>query len=233
MSSGRAPNAPAVPQPLPNCDPPAQTRSPASKQPTASADILAVFGASGSGKSLYVKSIIADERRLIVFDSMDEYRGVLKVRTAAALLAAVRQPAFRVAFVPAAADALRIKAFAFVCNVAFALGDCCLVVEELRFVTKPSWAPMEGARITAQGRHKRLRVRGTSQRPASVDKDFMGNCTAVRSGRLAYPDDARAVARVLLVPESDLLALRPLEWIERDLSTGEIKKGVLHPGNPM
>lgn len=192
-----------------------------------------MFGASGSGKSLYTKALVRDEKRLIVFDSMDEYSGMGKVRTAKDLLAAVGKPSFRVAFVPAARDDQRIAAFAFVCNLAFALGDCCLVIEELRFVTKPSWAPMEWARITAQGRHKRLRVRGTSQRPASVDKDFVGNCTRVRSGRLAYPDDARAVSRVMLVPEADLLALRPLDWIERDLSTGEIKKGTLHPGKPL
>lgn len=196
----------------------------------AKADITAVFGATGSGKSLYVRSRIRTARRLLIFDSMGEYRDeqVRVVTTARALLDAIRTGGreFRLAFVPASADKLRAEQFAFVCDLAYSVKSLMLVVEELRFLTRPSWAPMEWARITSQGRHAHLTVIGTSQRPASVDKDFVGNCTRVRSGRLAYDDDARAVAKVLRVPESDLLALPPLAWIERDLTTGKVEKGV-------
>lgn len=192
-----------------------------------------MFGASGSGKSLYTKALVREETRLIVFDSMDEYAGMPKAATARDLLAHIQKKQFRVAFVPRADDKKRAQAFALVCNLAFTLGDCCLVVEELKFVTSPSWSPMEWGRITSQGRHKQLRVRGTSQRPASVDKDFIGNCTRVRTGRLGYLDDAKYMAKALMVPESDLMALRPLDWIERDSATGAIKKGTYNPGNPL
>ena len=45
------------------------------------------------------------------------------------------------------------------------------------------------------GRHKGLKVIGASQRPASIDKDFLGNCMAIHIGRLAYAEDVRAVAK--------------------------------------
>jgi DNA helicase HerA-like ATPase len=195
----------------------------------AKANITAVFGATGSGKSLFVKSQIAGVRRLIVFDSMGEYiaEGLTVIRSARALLEAVKAKEFRVAFVPAAADKARADQFAFVCDLAFRAKNLMLVVEELRFLTKPSWAPMEWARINSQGRHANLSVIGTSQRPASVDKDFVGNCTRVRSGRLAYDDDARAVAKVLRIPEGELLELPPLAYIERELTTGNVSRGVI------
>lgn len=196
----------------------------------ARADITAVFGATGSGKSLYVRTRIGAARRLIIFDSMGEYRaeGVRVVTTARGLIDAIRAGGkeFRLAFVPASADKVRAEQFAFVCDVAYRVRNLMLVVEELRFLTRPSWAPMEWARITSQGRHARLTVIGTSQRPASVDKDFVGNCTRVRSGRLAYDEDARAVAKVLRVPDVTLLGLAPLAWIERDLTTGKVERGV-------
>jgi hypothetical protein len=113
------------------------------------------------------------------------------------------------------------------CRVALATGNLLFVVEELRFVTTPSRAPMGWAQVCLTGRHKGLKVIAASQRPASIDKDFLGNCTSIHVGRLVYPEDVRAVSRASNIPESDIGALMPLEWIEKDMQTGKQTKGKL------
>ncbi len=77
------------------------------------------------------------------------------------------------------------------------------------------------------GRHRCLRVIGASQRPASIDKDFLGNCTTIHTGRLAYPEDVRAVAKAMGVDEAGIAALKPLEWIEKNMQTGQTSRGVI------
>lgn len=80
---------------------------------------------------------------------------------------------------------------------------------------------------------RRLRVAASSNiiinahRPASIDKDFLGNCTAIRTGRLAYPEDVKAVTKVMGVPPGKVEALRPLEWLRKDMATGRMTAGVL------
>jgi hypothetical protein len=117
-------------------------------------------------------------------------------------------------FRPSAREDLRARQFDGFCALALAAGHLTLVVEELRFVTSPSRAPLKWAEVTMTGRHKGLRVIGTSQRPASIDKDFLGNATLIHTGRLVYPEDVRAVAKAMQVGEGEIAALQPLEWIE-------------------
>ncbi len=142
-------------------------------------------------------------------------------------LAGLKAKKFRLVFRPSADPAVRAQQFDFVCRAALAAGNLTLVVEELRFVTTPSRAPLGWAQVCLTGRHKGLRVFGLSQRPASIDKDFLGNCTAIRTGRLAYPEDVKAVTKVMGVPPARVESLRPLEWLEKDMATGRISSGVL------
>lgn len=75
--------------------------------------------------------------------------------------------------------------------------DCLLVVEELSQVTRPGWAPAWWRRVVNLGREWGLVVVGLAQRPAMVDKDFIGGSSYVRAGRLRYEDDARELGRFL------------------------------------
>jgi DNA helicase HerA-like ATPase len=191
------------------------------------AHIVAVLGASGSGKSAYLKRTIAKgSPRLLIFDPMAEYDGEI-VSDLAGLVAGLKAKRFRLVFRPKSDDKLRAVQFDFLCRAALAAGNLTLVVEELRFVTTPSRAPMGWAKVCLTGRHKGLKVYGASQRPASIDKDFLGNCTIIRAGRLAYPEDIRAVSKATGTPPDQLAALRPLDWIEKNMTNGKITRGTL------
>ncbi len=192
------------------------------------ARVMAVLGASGSGKSTFMKREAGRARRLLVWDPMREYAAVGQVcERLEDLIAGLRGKHFALVFQPSADPVLRQKQFGLFCRAAMATGNLCLMVEELRFVTTPSRAPLGWAQVCLTGRHAGLTVYASSQRPASIDKDFLGNCTRIRTGRLAYPEDVRAVARSTGIQDAEIAALKPLEWIEKDLSGGKITRGKL------
>lgn len=181
---------------------------------TASADIRAVLGASGTGKSHYVKSIIKREKRLLVWDLEDEYSDLTALTLSQIPRAFHGKKLARYRFVHGRASGSRAEAFDKFCELALELGNLCLVVEELRFVTTASRAPEPWAAISLRGRKRGIRTIGTSQRPAQIDKDFLGNCTLIHCGALEYPEDRKAVAPILRVSLDEIAALSGYKFIE-------------------
>ncbi len=170
--------------------------------------IEAYIGMTGSGKGVSINRRLAElqPKRLLVWDPRDEYDGhARKVTTLAALVADVKKAGagpFRIRYVPDAKVKTE-EAFGIVCRVAFAAGKLVFIAEELSDVTRPSWAPPAWKQIITQGRHQDLIVLGCCQRPALVDKNFLGNATLVRVFMLGYVEDSKAMASAVRVkPEA-------------------------------
>lgn len=200
------------------------------------AQILAFIGASGSGKSQSIKQAIrkARPRRLLVWDRMREYEGHGEAFTRLSELhdAVMTEPnkpraTFKARFLPAGDRELVTRAFNGFCWLGYAIGNCALVVEELALVTTASYAPHWWREATLTGRHQGLTIMASSQRPASVDKDFFSNATLIRCGRLNYENDIRTMSNVLHVDRKEISNLPELHYIERDMRTGETRRGVV------
>lgn len=198
----------------------------------ATAHIEAVLGASGSGKSSYVKGEVRRDKpaRLLVFDPDAEWGEFGRQFTSVqdvinAFRAAGQDGPARVVFVPSPDPKTAVTQFDVICRIAFAAERLTFVVDELKLVTTPSRSPVGWGMLTGRGRKRGIRIYGLSQRPASIDKDFLGNCSFVRTGRLMYDDDAKAVARCVRTTPDELLELADLAWVRRDCRTGEIKRG--------
>ncbi|HRZ02318.1 MAG TPA: hypothetical protein P5024_12235 [Burkholderiaceae bacterium] len=193
--------------------------------------ILAVIGASGSGKSLFIKAHLWRSLgpRVLVWDPLAEYGPHVRTvtRSAAELVRLVAGPAWSIAFQPSADAGQAVRQFDLVCRAALAARRCALVVEELAFVTTPARAPAGWRAVCLTGRHAGLTVVGASQRPASIDKDFFSNATAIRCGRLNYSRDLSTMADVLGVPSAELQRLEPLAFVARDMTTGKLDRGRL------
>jgi hypothetical protein len=194
------------------------------------AQFVAAIGAPGSGKSLFIKSLIRRERprRLLVWDAMNEYGAAAAPAPTLALLRQVTASStFGRRFI--CSDNPRVRALQFdaFCQIAYDAGDAMMVVDELGDVTGPSPAdtPAAWSTICRKGRHRGLLVVGGVQRPALVDKNFFGAATLIHCGRLNYEADVRTMANVLQVQAATVTALRPLDWIERDMQTGATKAG--------
>lgn len=193
--------------------------------------ILAVLGARGTGKSAWVKQTLERmaPRRLAVWDLMQEYGDLATFTRLGDAVRAMDTGAFRVAFWPSRDDKKREQQFEVWCHAVLAAGRLTAVVEELAFVTKPMKAPSGWREMVLLGRHQQhqLTIIGTSQRPASIDKDFLSNCDVVHCGRLAYKPDAEKAAMVLDVPVEDILRVPDLCYFERAAGAAAAKRGQL------
>ena len=188
------------------------------------ARIVAVMGASGTGKSTWVYRQIEKQKRLMIWspkEAIDDYAGRLggmKCDSAQQLLdaltAAKRGPV-RVVYQPPVNRKEAEKAFGFFCKIALAANNVCVLVEELHTVTRPSWAPDGWSNLILMGRGYGVQVYGVSQRPASVDKDFFSNCNLVHAGRVNYEDDAKVLSKSLMVDWQEMLNLPDMAYIER------------------
>ena len=200
--------------------------------------IEAYIGATGSGKGVSINRRLAELNppRLLIWDPRGEYG---KHAKAVSLTAAVRTIA--------AGGAFRLRvvhdgrtppadAFGLVCKLAFEAGDLVLLAEELSDVTTASHAPPPWRRCLTQGRHQSMHIIGAAQRPALIDKTFLGSCTYIRCFTLRYEADRKAMAAALDVPLADVSALETTEgagsttinYLERDfrakvLQAGQIK----------
>lgn len=195
---------------------------------TNKANIVAVMGGSGSGKSTFIKREIKrlKPKRLIVFDVMHEYGDHGEtVKLCGQLAQLAKKDSFKLIFQPNSRNMQ--EQFNFFCKLTFNIGQCLMVVEELNRVTDAGKAPADWQDCTSRGRHKGLQIYGASQRPAGVDKDFFSNATRIRTGRLNYAADIKTLADVLNVKQADISELKPLEFIERDMTSGIINKGIL------
>jgi hypothetical protein len=193
------------------------------------AEVIAVIGATGSGKGVYIKgtALKKSDKRLAIWDYMQEYGPHVDTITPrlADAIRAMAKPHFRVAFWPSYDAKICARQFDAFCKAAVEAGNTRLVIEELAFVTSPSFAPAGWKMATSIGRHKGLRLIGASQRPAQVDKAFWSNATEIHCGFLNYADDQKTMAHVLGVTVDDIQSLEPLEYIHKNVRTKKIIRG--------
>lgn len=171
--------------------------------------------------------MIACESRVLIFDTKHEHAG--RVCTLRALHRAVADgQAGRLVLRPSFDDARRKAEFEVFCALAWLAAPVCVLVEELWAVTGPGWAPGPWRRLTLAGRARGVRIIATAQRPAGMDKDFLSQCTLVRSFALPHGPDADTVARRLGVPAERLADLPPLHFLERR-DGGPVTAGTVRP----
>lgn len=201
-------------------------------QPKGKPLVMAAIGGRGSGKSAWVKQLplVAAASRLVVWDYMREYGHLAQPQTnLGAAIKAMAGPSWRIAYQanPARKDA----EFDLICRAVKAAKKCVLVAEELAFVTTANRAPPVWRELCLLGRHAthaEVSIVGISQRPASIDKDFLAVCDVIHCGRLVYAADAKAVAPFLGCDWRDLASLGDLEYIEKRAGQGDCVRGKLN-----
>lgn len=198
------------------------------------ARIIAVVGASGTGKGRYIKTELLPTFRGPVIawsplEKSDNYAAVMGVPAVADLgsvVAAWRAGKSSV-FVPPVNPKAIAETFSLFCRAAWHMPGAVILVEELSRVTTPSYAPPAWRDLSTAGRHQGLTLIGTCQRPAQVDKDFFGNCTEIRCLRVNYENDARVMSGVLRIDPAQLLDLPDFAYAHRYLGERRNVFGVL------
>lgn len=198
------------------------------------ARIIAVMGASGTGKGRYIKTELLPlfSCPVMVWSALeksDNYAGIMRVRATESLveMIAAWRAGRSAVYIPPQNPKLIGDAFALFCRAVWHMPGAVVLVEELSRVTTPSYAPPAWRDLSTAGRHQGITLIGTAQRPAQVDKDFMGNATTIRCFRVNYENDARVMAGVLREPWAGMMELPDFHFIERNLSSRENFRGVL------
>lgn len=200
--------------------------------------IEAYIGASGSGKGVSINRRLKELKpsRLLIWDPRNEYEGhAKKYEKLVDLLRAMRGGKhFKARFVPGSRANLG-ESFGLLCDIAFTAGDLVFLAEELSDTTTASHAPPAWRRVITQGRHQGLHIIGAAQRPALIDKTFLGNATYIRCFTLRYRNDRVTMAQALDVSEAQVSALQTVEdekktditFYERDFRGGLSRSGRL------
>lgn len=194
---------------------------------------VGIFGASGSGKTVYVKKQIANRSRMIIFDPQDEYGDVAQVRTESIdhvrELMAQKWPNFSIRFVPkagkepkqlsklcrlliAAQDPMRQRSM----NKPFVGQGIILVVDELNlcFPVHSGHTKCAGfAEVCSRGRHYGIHVYGLSQRIAEVATRFRGNCSEMVILRQQGKTDLKTAADTIGADQKEVATLKNLDYL--------------------
>jgi hypothetical protein len=212
-------------------------------------EAIFVVGSRGAGKTEWVMQQTHRANRLLVWDSLQQWskRGLVQPvytiqQLRDAVVADLQRPGrFRIGYagpiaitIPRAAPLrpLRVPMFDPFCRMAWAWlrkrKGSSLVIEELADVTQPGKAPDAWGEIVRKSRHQAgSRVFALTQRPAESDKTIAGNCDLLHCGRLSNPDDRKSLSKYLDVPVSEISALQSLQWIERDMRTHRLARGMV------
>ena len=117
--------------------------------------------------------------------------------------------------------------FDALCNAVYEGGNVTFYPEELSQFTSASYCPPAWTRLVVMGRKRGASIVAATQRPALCDKNLLGNCTHLRAFAMRYPEDRKAVSKVIGCSDADLAALPPLHFIERDFLAQKTTRGVL------
>jgi ribosomal protein S28E/S33 len=201
------------------------------------AEIVGIFGTTGCGKTHELKRRLGKpKRRRTLFWSPKEaidnyaafYPNSIIVRTASEVLEVLRRAGkrgdFHMVFVPPFNRKKDEALFSLVCLMMLAAGNLSMITDELHTVTSPTNAPDGWAKLCLMGRGFGVKIFGVSQRPASVDKAFIGSLSTLVVKRLSYPEDQKTLAKALGLPVADVANLTGYQFYEKNFATGKITK---------
>ncbi|MEQ8585932.1 MAG: DUF87 domain-containing protein [Thalassobaculaceae bacterium] len=169
--------------------------------------ITTVYGSTGSGKSTFTKRALQGARRVIVFDTQDEYEAQGFVRCTS--MAEVFEGAmaddwrgYRIAYAPdgeadMVAELHHLARGLRASQKAAGGMPATLVIEEANRGYPNQQMPADRRGVQAlvlQGRHENINILAVSQRPSNVNPDLRGNADRMVVFRLPSKLDRQRLA---------------------------------------
>ncbi len=186
--------------------------------------IKLVLGMRGCGKTVKVRNLIRDIRRLLVVDTKgNDYQDGVAFRSLAELKTfwhKVYQGDFRLIYKPQGDDSEIIADIAEICTLCLACENMTLVVEELNIIYDAQRPPAEFNKMIFAGRDPGIELIGVAQRPFGFGRKLSSQAKEFYVFYNREPDDVRYFKNYLGSEAAE--AIRNLEkynyvkWIYAD-----------------
>jgi len=138
--------------------------------------IKLVFGIRGCGKTVKVRNLIKDVRRLLVVDTKgyDYFDGVSfhSLSELKKFWLKVYSSNFRLIYKPPGDNEERIEDIAEICTLCETCENMTLVIEELNLIFDEKRPPTEFNRMIFSGREPGIELIGVAQRPARIGRNI-------------------------------------------------------------
>lgn len=178
--------------------------------------ITLIFGKRGSGKSYLAEKLIREERRLVVFDVMGEYKngvvfGTENHEQLCTFWRYIYHGSFRIIYRPIKPD----DEIGRICELVYELGNLTFLVEEIDCYCSAFKISDEFAAIVQRGRHKNIALIGITQRPYGIHRLLTSQAKEIYVFNTNEPRD-REYLRTLLGQEIEpkLDALKQFEFVK-------------------
>jgi len=176
-------------------------------------EIYLILGKSGSGKTTLCKKLIKDKERLIVFDTISEYREdktfeavyINNIWAFLDYLSRNLNKKFRIVFDPEdpeeiikLGDGQQIDLFDLTCKIIYeCLSDVVFAVEEVANFISPAIMPKYFRKLIRYGRHSNISGYFTSQRPADISPHLRAQATVLISFKQHEPRDIQWLKAII------------------------------------
>jgi DNA helicase HerA-like ATPase len=192
-------------------------------------EVVLITGKTGSGKSTLFRKMLADKKRLIIFDTISEYQELappfpaLHISSLHILydcLAKNHHKNFRIVFDPedpeqsiALNDGNQITVFEEACKLVYThLDNLIIGIEEISNFMTGTKVPEYLRKIVRFGRHSSISIYATTQRPADVHPLIRAQMTKLISFKQHEPRDIDWLRQVIGEQAPSLKDLEQFSW---------------------
>lgn len=183
--------------------------------------VVALLGATGSGKTRMMSELIKNQPRVILADPMTDDKNFKSWGVPVKSLVEAEQRTRTNNFHIRWSGSRDPKTFEGLCWLAMKRGEVIIAVDEIQFFVRktPGGIPKYFQECCLAGRHRDVRVFATSQRPALTHNDFLSQVQRWYLFRMQFADDIDAVKRMIPDAEKSLTFTKPGEHMTFPLKT--------------
>jgi len=141
-------------------------------------EVILIFGKRGSGKTTLAKKLLLGKKRVVIFDTLREYKIGLVTDDVIVVFEFLSQHEFsqvcRISYSPEIEDK---KAFGYVCDLVYSMKDLTLLVEEVDNYSTALITPESFSKIIRYGRHQNISLIAVARRTAEVPRLLTSQAT--------------------------------------------------------
>lgn len=160
--------------------------------------IILIIGKRGSGKSYLAKKLIANERRLLVYDIMSEYtQGIVFGTESNIMFRRLWKKTYRGNFRLIYRPIRPKQEIEMLADLVFALGYMTFLVEEIDSICTSFEIPEIFGRIVQRGRHRNITLIGVTPAPFGINRDLTRQAKEIYIFRTTEPRDIQYLRGLL------------------------------------